>query len=74
MLAFDTLVAARDAIRAKKISSVELTRQALARIDQLDPTILAYNETYTDRAIEQAKAVDNGSITGPLAGVDPVIC
>jgi aspartyl-tRNA(Asn)/glutamyl-tRNA(Gln) amidotransferase subunit A len=69
MLAFDTLVAARDAIRAKKISSVELTRQALSRIEQFDPQILAYNEIYADRAIEQAKAVDNGSVTGPLAGV-----
>src|SRR5206468_2769520 len=69
MLAYDTLVAARDAIRAKKISSVELTRQALRRIEQLDPTILAYNETYADRAIQQATMVDAGTITGPLAGV-----
>jgi aspartyl-tRNA(Asn)/glutamyl-tRNA(Gln) amidotransferase subunit A len=69
MLAYDTLVAARDAIRAKKISSVELTRQALDRIQKLDPTILAYNETYADRAMEQARAVDVGKTSGPLAGV-----
>ena len=51
-LAFDTLLAARDAIRAKKISSVELTRQALDRIQKLDPRILAYNSTYPELALE----------------------
>ncbi|HUB23864.1 MAG TPA: amidase family protein, partial [Tepidisphaeraceae bacterium] len=68
-LSFDTLLAARDAIRAKKISSTELTRQALDRIQSLDPKILAFNETYPDRALQQAKAVDEGKVTGPLAGV-----
>ncbi len=69
MLPFDTLVAARDAIRSKKVSSAELTRAALDRIAKLDPTVLAYNETYPERAIAQAKAVDDGTVTGPLAGV-----
>ncbi len=69
MLAYDTLVAARDAIRAKKISSTELTRQALERIQKLDPNILAFNETYADRAMQRAAAVDSGGMTGPLAGV-----
>jgi aspartyl-tRNA(Asn)/glutamyl-tRNA(Gln) amidotransferase subunit A len=69
MLAYDTLLSARDAIAAKKISSTELTRQALDRISKLDPTILAYNETYADRAMQQAKAVDNGTVKGSLAGV-----
>lgn len=69
MLAYDTLVAARDAIRARKISSVELTRQALDRIAKIDPNILAYNETFADRALDQAKGVDAGNVTGPLAGV-----
>jgi aspartyl-tRNA(Asn)/glutamyl-tRNA(Gln) amidotransferase subunit A len=69
MLAFDTLLAARDAIRAKKISSVELTRQALARIEKLEPKILAFNSTYPERALQQAKEVDEGKRNGPLAGV-----
>ena len=68
-LAFDTLLAARDAIRAKKISSLELTKQALSRIDALEPAILAFNSTYAERAIAQAKAVDDGQLNGPLAGV-----
>jgi aspartyl-tRNA(Asn)/glutamyl-tRNA(Gln) amidotransferase subunit A len=69
MLAYDTLLAARDAIRSKKISSVELTHQALDRIDRIEPKILAFNSIYRDRALEQAKAVDDGQRTGPLAGV-----
>jgi aspartyl-tRNA(Asn)/glutamyl-tRNA(Gln) amidotransferase subunit A len=68
-LAYDTLISARDAIASKKISSLELTQQALARINQIDPTVQAFNETYADRAIAQAKAVDAGQISGPLAGV-----
>jgi aspartyl-tRNA(Asn)/glutamyl-tRNA(Gln) amidotransferase subunit A len=69
MLSFDTLLSARDAIRSKKISAVELTRQAIARIEQVDGKVQAYNSTYADRAIEQAKAVDDGKRTGALAGV-----
>src|SRR3989440_11330101 len=69
MLSFDTLLSARDAIRSKKISSVELTKQAIARIEKLDPQILAYNSTYPDIALEQAKAIDAGKRSGPLAGV-----
>jgi aspartyl-tRNA(Asn)/glutamyl-tRNA(Gln) amidotransferase subunit A len=69
MLGFDTLISARDAIRSKKISSVGLTRQALERIQKIDPKILAFNSTYPDRALEMAKAVDEGKRTGPLAGV-----
>jgi aspartyl-tRNA(Asn)/glutamyl-tRNA(Gln) amidotransferase subunit A len=69
MLAFDTLLAARDAISAKKISSVELTRQALGRIDKLEPSIQAFNSLYPERALAQAKAVDEGQRKGPLAGV-----
>jgi aspartyl-tRNA(Asn)/glutamyl-tRNA(Gln) amidotransferase subunit A len=66
---FDTLLAARDAVRAKKISAVELTRSLLGRIEKLDPQILAYNSVATDHALEQAKAVDAGKRTGSLAGV-----
>ncbi|MGD0463523.1 MAG: Asp-tRNA(Asn)/Glu-tRNA(Gln) amidotransferase subunit GatA [Tepidisphaeraceae bacterium] len=69
MLAYDTLLAARDAVRSKKISSVELTRQALNRIDRIEPRILAFNSVFPDRALEQARAVDDGKRTGPLAGV-----
>jgi aspartyl-tRNA(Asn)/glutamyl-tRNA(Gln) amidotransferase subunit A len=69
MLPFDTLLAARDAIRSKSVSAVELTRAALDRIQQLDARIHAFNSVDADRALERAKAVDNGQVTGELAGV-----
>jgi aspartyl-tRNA(Asn)/glutamyl-tRNA(Gln) amidotransferase subunit A len=69
MLLYDTLIAARDAIRAKDISAVELTRQALARIESQDQSIGAFNSKDSARALLQAKAVDEGTRTGPLAGV-----
>lgn len=69
MLPFDTLTAARDAVRSKTISSVELTQAALDRIDTLDPAIQAFNETFAEQALETAKQVDAGRLTGPLAGV-----
>ncbi len=69
MLSHDTLIKARDAIAAKQIKSADLTRAALDRIQSLDPSILAFNSTFADRAMAQAKAVDDGKVTGPLAGV-----
>src|SRR5580658_9157094 len=69
MLAYDTLLAAREAIRAKDISATELTRQALAQIERFDKSVLAFNSVWGTRALEQAGLVDAGEITGPLAGV-----
>src|SRR5213595_3488448 len=68
-LPFDTLTTARDAIKRREVSAVELTRQLLDRIAKLDPAILAYNSVFADRALEQAKQVDDGQRSGPLAGV-----
>src|SRR5688572_13950379 len=65
----DTALAARDAVLAKRVSAVELTRDALARIERLDPSLGAFTSTHADRALEQAKLVDDGKRTGPLAGV-----
>ena len=69
MLTPDTLLAFRDAIRSKQVSSVELTRRALDRIARLEPRVGAFLGVHSDRALEQAKAVDAGARTGPLAGV-----
>ncbi|MBC7784227.1 MAG: Asp-tRNA(Asn)/Glu-tRNA(Gln) amidotransferase subunit GatA [Burkholderiales bacterium] len=65
----ETLLAARDAIASKKISSVELTTETLSRIAQVDPSLHAYNEVLGDRALSIAREVDSGSRSGPLAGV-----
>ncbi len=69
MLSYDTLIAARDAVANKEISAQDLTRQALARIRQVDPSIQAFNEVDETRALMVAKEVDDGIRTGPLAGV-----
>lgn len=69
MLPFDTVVAARDAIAAGKISAVELTRASLDHIDRLDGNIKAFNSVWHEKALAQAKAVDEGKVRGPLAGV-----
>ncbi len=65
----DTLIAARDALRAKQVSATELTRAHLEAIEQRDPAIAAFNSTCADRALQRAKAVDEGQITGELAGL-----
>jgi aspartyl-tRNA(Asn)/glutamyl-tRNA(Gln) amidotransferase subunit A len=64
-----TMTGLRDAIAAKKVSSVEATRAFLDRIARLDPQVHAFNELYPERALERAKAVDSGGVTGTLAGV-----
>jgi aspartyl-tRNA(Asn)/glutamyl-tRNA(Gln) amidotransferase subunit A len=68
-LPFDTLLAARDAIRSKTVSAVEMTQAALDRIRQADPTIHAFNSVDEDRAMARARAVDGGEVGGELAGV-----
>jgi aspartyl-tRNA(Asn)/glutamyl-tRNA(Gln) amidotransferase subunit A len=65
----DTALGARDAVRAKRVSAVDLTRQTLARIERLDPALGAFTSTHPDRALERARLVDDGTCTGPLAGV-----
>jgi aspartyl-tRNA(Asn)/glutamyl-tRNA(Gln) amidotransferase subunit A len=66
---YDTLIAARDAIAAKKVSAVELTRAMLDRIEKVDPRVHAYNSVTADHALAQARAVDEGKRSGALAGV-----
>jgi len=69
MLAFDTLIAARDAVRRREISAEALVRQSLARIEQLDERVQAFNSLLAERALDRARAVDAGQLSGELAGV-----
>lgn len=60
-----------DLIRAGKISSLELTRSALDRIDSIDPSINAYVSVHHELAIEMAKEADKRIASkkqGPLTG------
>jgi aspartyl-tRNA(Asn)/glutamyl-tRNA(Gln) amidotransferase subunit A len=69
----DTLLDARDAVRAKRVSAGELVRQVLERIERLEPQLSAFNSVYADRAIERAREVDEGKRGGELAGVPVVL-
>jgi len=73
MTAFSTAREIRDAIVTGKASAVEFARAALARIDQTNPTLNAFNHVVAERAIARATLIDQqraaGATLGPLAGV-----
>jgi aspartyl-tRNA(Asn)/glutamyl-tRNA(Gln) amidotransferase subunit A len=60
-------------VRSAERSARELTEAALARIEELNPTVNAFVAVDGERALEQAAAVDqivaSGGDPGPLAGV-----
>lgn len=62
-----------EALRKKEYSYVQLTQAYLEQIDKKDKTIGAYITVTADRAIESAKAFDEGrcsdSEISPLAGI-----
>src|SRR6476620_11853909 len=61
------------AVQAKKISALDATEAALARIGKHNPVLNAFTDVTTDRARAKARAVDaliaSGKDAGPLAGV-----
>jgi Asp-tRNA(Asn)/Glu-tRNA(Gln) amidotransferase A subunit family amidase len=57
-LNFLSLCEMADAIRARKISSVELVNAHIARIESVNPKLNAYTHTAFDRARAEAKAAD----------------
>jgi aspartyl-tRNA(Asn)/glutamyl-tRNA(Gln) amidotransferase subunit A len=68
-----TLKQASDSIRAKKVSSVDLTRACLARIQKLQPVLNSYITVIADQALADARRLDDelqrGKWRGPLHGV-----
>jgi aspartyl-tRNA(Asn)/glutamyl-tRNA(Gln) amidotransferase subunit A len=68
-----TLSEAAAAIRAGKISSVEMTADALARATHAQPRLNAFIEIEAEAALDAAKAADAqlaaGGTVGPLHGV-----
>lgn len=75
-LTHSTCTEIRDAVRAKKVSALEVTRHFADRISKLDPKINSFVST-NDKAEEAAKAVDaklaKGEDPGQLAGVPMAI-
>src|SRR4030067_266649 len=68
-----TLLSAAKAVRDKKISSRELTRALLSRIERINPKINAYLTVLPETAMREAAARDEelarGELRGPLHGV-----
>jgi len=71
-----TIHEARDLLKNRKISSVELTKAYLERIKQVDPRVRAFVTVTEGGALEQAKKADQRLATGdatPLTGIPGVI-
>jgi len=70
---FATALEAASAIRAKQVSSVELTNRMFARIDKYNPKLNAFAYQMRDQALAQAReadaAVSAGKHLGPFHGV-----
>ena len=64
-----TAVELRDAIVSKAVGAEEATRAYLQRIERYDTALHSYHEVFADRALDRARQVDAGTISGPLAGV-----
>jgi aspartyl-tRNA(Asn)/glutamyl-tRNA(Gln) amidotransferase subunit A len=68
-----TLLDAAKKIRDKEISSRELTRAILERIDRVNPAVNAYITVLPEKAMQDALACDeaqaSGRMLGPLHGV-----
>src|SRR5450755_3386973 len=66
-----------DAIRARKVSVVEITTAVLARISRLEPRLNAFAYLAAEEAMDSAQAADrtlaNGQFVGPLHGVPVTI-
>jgi amidase len=70
---FGTALEAAAAIRAKEVSSVELTQHTLRRIDAFEPRLNAYVYQLREQALAAAALADaataRNEATGPLHGV-----
>ena len=68
-----TLLEAADQIRARKLSPVELTRECLANIDRLNPTLNAFITVTRELAVAQARKaeeeISKSNYRGPLHGI-----
>lgn len=70
---YATLLDTAAAIKSRKVSPVELTREMLDRIKRLQPSLHAYATVTEELALAQARQAEReitkGSVRGPLHGV-----
>jgi len=72
MIAPATVQVVRDAIRTRARSAADVCREALNRIEALDPQLHAFNTVVAERALARAEAIDRDRSRwrdAPLAGV-----
>jgi amidase len=62
-----TTLAAR--LQSRDISAQETLEAHLGQIEQINPSVNAICTLAADQAVEAAKALDNGPVTGPLHGI-----
>jgi len=58
-----------DLVARREVSAVEVTQAHLDRIATVDAKVNAFLYVDTDGALDQARRVDAGEVSGPLAGV-----
>jgi Asp-tRNA(Asn)/Glu-tRNA(Gln) amidotransferase A subunit family amidase len=72
-LAFASVATLAELVRTKKVSSVELTKLALARLKKYDPALLCVVSLTEELALKQAETADQeiaaGKYRGPLHGL-----
>src|ERR1700677_5329995 len=68
-----TIAEAAQALRSRRVSSVELTRQCLDQIEKLNPVLNAFITVTGDSALVRAEELDRelaqGIDRGPLHGI-----
>ncbi len=62
-----TIAQAHDLLERKELSSVELTRAVLERIQQADPLVRSYLTVIADQALDQARKADSDIAQGRMA-------
>jgi aspartyl-tRNA(Asn)/glutamyl-tRNA(Gln) amidotransferase subunit A len=72
-LLFGTIAELAPRVRGREVSSLELTRAAIARTEALEPRLNSYIRFMPERALERARQADaelaRGEYRGPLHGV-----
>ncbi|MGC0366540.1 amidase [Rhodococcus sp. 27YEA15] len=72
-IAYLELIEVAELIRARHVSSVEVTEAILERIDNVDPSLLSYAHVAVESALAAARDADaelaRGKYRGPLHGV-----
>jgi aspartyl-tRNA(Asn)/glutamyl-tRNA(Gln) amidotransferase subunit A len=69
----NSIVETSELLRKRELSPVELTKECLAQIEKLNPTLNAFITVTADLALEQARAAEDeiirGHWRGPLHGI-----